>query len=84
MQGLTWLCACCVCALQFTAVDARRRGDTAGAEVEADWSPAEYAWAGAKLLFAFSPLLAVGYVAFFSNDSAHEEARKRKAPKPKG
>jgi hypothetical protein len=54
-------------------VEARARGDRKNsAPIEEEWGPAEYAWAGAKLLFAFSPILVVGYVAFFSNEVMHD------------
>eukprot|EP00523_Entomoneis_sp_CCMP467_P013596 CAMPEP_0168789744 /NCGR_PEP_ID=MMETSP0725-20121227/13016_1 /TAXON_ID=265536 /ORGANISM="Amphiprora sp., Strain CCMP467" /LENGTH=62 /DNA_ID=CAMNT_0008840075 /DNA_START=50 /DNA_END=238 /DNA_ORIENTATION=+ len=41
-------------------------------------SPLQYAIMGAKILFAFAPLLALGAVLFSAFESSEEESQKRK------
>jgi hypothetical protein len=45
---------------------------------EEPWGPADYAINGAKLLFAVSPLLALGYVLFSAFETPEAEALKRR------
>ena len=50
------------------------------ASSEEPWTPVEYLINGAKLLFAISPLIALGYVlisAFESEESEHKKRSKK-------